>query len=233
MVTRKKDRGKKLGVWDGQAYSAIFKMDNQQGHIVQHIKLCSMLCGNLGRRGFWGRMDACIYMVGSLCCTFETITTLLTSYAMLWAKSLQAWLTLCDPMVYSPPGSTVHGILQARILEWVAVLSSRGSSRPRDRNHVSCVSCFAGGFFTAELAGSNPSRSSHSVRLGSLCYVATSNQLSILQGLFLLGSLPVCDRNHIPTTSTFFPKTPSYQDYHITLSRVLCAVQYVLVGYPF
>ena len=83
MVTRKKDRGKKLGVWDGQAYSAIFKMDNQQGHIVQHIKLCSMLCGNLGRRGFWGRMDACIYMVGSLCCTFETITTLLTSYAML------------------------------------------------------------------------------------------------------------------------------------------------------
>ena len=52
MVTRKKDRGKKLGVWDGQVYSAIFKMDNQQGHIVQHIKLCSMLCGNLGGGGF-------------------------------------------------------------------------------------------------------------------------------------------------------------------------------------
>ena len=100
----------------------------------------------------------------------------------------------------SLPGSSVHGISQARILEWVATSFFRESSQTRNQTHVSC---FAGGFFTAELAGSNPSRSSHSVRLGSLCYVATSNQLSILQGLFLLGSLPVCDRNHIPTTSTF------------------------------
>ena len=41
----------------------------------------------------------------------------------------------------SLPGSSVHGILQARILEWVSVPSSRGSSRPRDRTHISCVSC--------------------------------------------------------------------------------------------
>ena len=40
-----------------------------------------------------------------------------------------------------PPGSSVHGILQARILEWVAMPSSRGSSRPRDRTHVYCVCC--------------------------------------------------------------------------------------------
>ena len=53
---------------------------------------------------------------------------------------------LCDPMDCSPPGSSVHGILQARTLEWVAMPSSRGSSRPRDRT---CVSCTAGGFFTA------------------------------------------------------------------------------------
>ena len=39
--------------------------------------------------------------------------------------------TLCDPMEWSPPGSSVHGILQARILEWVAIPSSRGSSQPR------------------------------------------------------------------------------------------------------
>ena len=39
-------------------------------------------------------------------------------------------LTLCDPMDCSPPGSSVHGILQARILEWVALLFSRGSSQP-------------------------------------------------------------------------------------------------------
>ena len=43
----------------------------------------------------------------------------------------------------SPPGSFVHGILQARILEWVAMASSRGSSRPRDRTQVSCTSCIA------------------------------------------------------------------------------------------
>ena len=45
----------------------------------------------------------------------------------------------CDPMDCSPPGSSVHGILQAGILEWVAVSYSRGSSRPRDRTCVSCV----------------------------------------------------------------------------------------------
>ena len=48
-----------------------------------------------------------------------------------------SYLTLCDPMDCSPPGSSVHGILQARILEWVAISSSRGSSWPRDQTHVS------------------------------------------------------------------------------------------------
>ena len=52
----------------------------------------------------------------------------------------QSYLTLCDPMECSPSGSSVHGILQARILEWVAMLSSRGSSQPRDQTRVSCVS---------------------------------------------------------------------------------------------
>ena len=52
--------------------------------------------------------------------------------------------TLCDPMDCSPPGSFVHGIFQARMLEWVFMPSSRGSSRPRDRIHVSYT---AGRFF--------------------------------------------------------------------------------------
>ena len=56
-------------------------------------------------------------------------------------KVTQSCLTLCDPMDY-----TVHGILQARILEWVAVPFSRGSSQPRNRTQVSCI---AGGFFTS------------------------------------------------------------------------------------
>ena len=47
----------------------------------------------------------------------------------------------CNPMDYSPPGSSVHGILQARILEWVGISFSRGSSQPKDPTHISCVSC--------------------------------------------------------------------------------------------
>ena len=46
--------------------------------------------------------------------------------------------TLCDLVNCSPPGSSVHGISQARILEWVAISSSKGSSRPRNRTHISC-----------------------------------------------------------------------------------------------
>ena len=52
---------------------------------------------------------------------------------------------LCDPMDYCPPGSSVHGIFQAGILEWAAISFSRGSSWPRDQIQVSCT---AGGFFT-------------------------------------------------------------------------------------
>ena len=57
------------------------------------------------------------------------------------AKSLQSCLTLGDSMDCIPPGSSVHGILRARILERVAISSSRRSSRPRDRTLVSPVFC--------------------------------------------------------------------------------------------
>ena len=53
------------------------------------------------------------------------------------AKSLQSWPTLCDPIHGSPPGYTDHGILQARILQWVAISFSRGSSWPMDWTLVS------------------------------------------------------------------------------------------------
>ena len=69
------------------------------------------------------------------------------------AKSLQSCPTLCEPMDYSPPGSSVPGILQERILEWVAIPFPRGSSGPRDQTWVSCVCCIAGRFFTAEPPG--------------------------------------------------------------------------------
>ena len=66
------------------------------------------------------------------------------------AKSLQSYPTPCDRIDCSPPGSSVHEILQARILEWVAMTSSRGSSQPMDQTQVSCSSCIAARFFTTE-----------------------------------------------------------------------------------
>ena len=57
------------------------------------------------------------------------------------AKLIQSCLTLCDPMDYSLPGYSVHGILQAGILAWAAIPFSRGSSQPRDQTQVSFVSC--------------------------------------------------------------------------------------------
>ena len=68
------------------------------------------------------------------------------------AKSLQSCPTPCDPMDCSPPGLSVHGILQARIPEWVAVSFSR-SSWPRDWTQISYGSCVAGRFFTAQSPG--------------------------------------------------------------------------------
>ena len=48
-------------------------------------------------------------------------------------------LTFCDPKEYSPPGSSVHGISQARVLEWVAISFSRESFQPMDQNCISCI----------------------------------------------------------------------------------------------
>ena len=62
------------------------------------------------------------------------------------AKSLQLCPTLWDPMDCNLPGSSVHEILWARILEWVVMPSSRGSSQPRNQMGLSCI---AGGFFTS------------------------------------------------------------------------------------
>ena len=70
---------------------------------------------------------------------------LIYSRVFLCCSVTQSCLTLCDPVNYSPPGSSVHGISQARILEWVSIPFSRGSSQPRDRTPLSCI---AGRFFT-------------------------------------------------------------------------------------
>ena len=61
-------------------------MDNQQGPTVQHMELCSMLCGSLDEKGDWGRMDTCICTAESLCGPPETITTSLISYSPIQNK---------------------------------------------------------------------------------------------------------------------------------------------------
>ena len=66
---------------------------------------------------------------------------------------LQLPPTLCNPTDYSPLYTSVHGIFPASILEWVAISSFRGSSRPRNQTCISGVSCIAGRFFTAEPQG--------------------------------------------------------------------------------
>ena len=67
------------------------------------------------------------------------------------AKLPQSCLTLWDSMDCNPPSCPIHGILQARVLEWVAMSSSSGSSQARDQTHISCIVPYtAGGFFTTE-----------------------------------------------------------------------------------
>ena len=82
---------------------------------------------------------------------FQSLLTcnhfLLVGGLCVYAQSLQSHPTLFDPMGCSPPGSSVHWIPQTRILEWVAMPFSRGSSQPRNWTHVSCSSCTVGRIF--------------------------------------------------------------------------------------
>ena len=91
-----------------------------------------MLCVSLVGSGVWGRMDTCIHMAESLHCSPETTTTFFTGHVH--AKLLQSCQTVCNPMDCSPPGSPVHGFLQARILEWIAMTSSKGIFQTQGSN---------------------------------------------------------------------------------------------------
>ena len=74
-------------------------------------------------------------------------------YLSAWVLSHFSHVLLCDPTDCSPPGSSLHGILQARLLEWVAILSSRGSSQPLGIEPTFLTSpALAGGFFTTSTA---------------------------------------------------------------------------------
>ena len=81
------------------------------------------------------------FSVTTLTCKKEYIELIVIISQYIYISDIR-W----DPMDYILPGSSVHGILQAKILEWVAMRSSRGSSQPRDQTQVSHI---AGRFFTS------------------------------------------------------------------------------------
>ena len=93
-----------------------------------------------------------ICIADSCCHTAVTNTILLNHYVCVLV--VQSCPTLCDPMDCSLLGSPVHGILQARILEWVTIPFFRGSSRPRNWTQVFCI---AGRFFTIWATEGHPS----------------------------------------------------------------------------
>ena len=131
---------------------------------------------------------------------------------MLSYAPAQSYLTLYVPTDCSPPGSSVHEIIPAKILEWVAMPSSRGSSRPRDWTRVSCISCIAGRFFTTEPPG-NPGRSSTLKHLYNLQQMTgswwenTSCSLP-LSGKILGAYYPVSERLQQDSAPVFHPVTP-------------------------
>ena len=102
----------------------IFQVKNADHCIVQRREIDIWLAWELVRE-FWKRKD-CEHFLGGLESGSES-------------EVAQSYPTLCNPMDYSPSGFSVHGILQARILEWVAISFSRESSRPRDRTQVSGI----------------------------------------------------------------------------------------------
>ena len=72
------------------------------------------------------------------------VVTLPSSHSQSEVLVAQSCLTICDPVDCSLPGSSVHGILQARILKWIVIPFSRGSSQPRDRTQISCIAATRG-----------------------------------------------------------------------------------------
>ena len=115
------------------------------------------------------------------------------------AKSLQLCLTLCDPMDCSLPGSSVHGIFQARILEWVAMPFSKGSSPPRDQTHFSQVSWLGRQFLYSG---------------------ATWEAHLILMLMYLLNNLD-CDKNSIQTTYLFIKTHLHVKKWFLIMSDLL------------
>ena len=140
------------------------------------------------------------------------------------AKSLQSCSTLCHPLDCSPPGSSVYGISQARLLEWIARSSSKGSPWPRDWTRVSTLE---GRFFATSTTWEAPSESA------SCSVVSDSLQLHELRVIDRKPRLPVMDPKDI---RVLFPSICDYvtlcgQRHFAAVSRLRTGRRVVLFGW--
>ena len=144
---------------------------------------------------------------------------LLTNMSPAWmsVKSLQWCRTLCDPVDYSLPGFSVHRIFQARILEWVAMPSSRGSSQLRDRTQSSHI---AGGFLGKNTQND---KDPHSVQF-SHSVISSSLQLHGLQH-----ARPPCPS---PTLRVYSNSCPLSQWYYLTISSSIASFSSHFQSFP-
>ena len=91
-----------------------------------------ILCYEISKGG-------CLFEIGSKQILWSKFCHVLTEICILYMFGVQSCPVLCDPMDCSPPGSSVHGIFQAEILEWISISFSKGSSQPRNQTQVSSI----------------------------------------------------------------------------------------------
>ena len=114
-------------------------------HVLAIYKQCcnehwgTCVSFNSGFLGVYAQQWDCWVMLCQIAGEMHTKWSFSLPHVYMHAKSLPSCLTLCDPKDHSPPGSSVHGILQKRILEWVAIPFFRGSFQSRDWIRVSYV----------------------------------------------------------------------------------------------
>ena len=145
------------GLWPWKHLSILIVLWTTWGGLKKSYQAISPIDPDLiGHRGIlsivWGVYFVCVFCsVLKFLRQFYLVNNIENQWSRLVATCLifvlvnQSCPTLRDSIDYSPPGSSVHGILQARILEWVAISFSRGSSWPRDWTQLSFI---AGRFFT-------------------------------------------------------------------------------------
>ena len=121
--------------------SKTLPLPHMQAFIPQHYPSGGGVPGTMQRERIWVRERAIPVQLGStLLKATDPISEVMIIISIIiefLCSDAQSCPTLCDPMDCSLPDSSVHGISQARILEWVAISSSRGSSQPRDQTHIS------------------------------------------------------------------------------------------------